>query len=113
MSDSPPPVKQPAPAARAFEGAEYFQVRDIGSLNVLTDRDIAVMRFGWAILGISAAIALALLAYWEWNANGHPHDPLLDDVSKLFDVFVAKSFLPLFATILGYLIGRESASKKS
>jgi hypothetical protein len=28
-------------------------------------------------------------------------------VSKVFDLFVAKAFLPLFGTIIGYLLGKR------
>ena len=36
-------------------------------------------------------------------------DIALEQVSKMFDLLVAKAFLPIFATIIGFLLGKRES----
>lgn len=87
--------------------------------------DKVVMYFGiWLLVLISLVIVVALL---DWIIRGSPaitpqsdktaietakaiSDMQWDRISKVFDLMVLKGLLPLFATVLGYLIGKKAGS---
>jgi hypothetical protein len=83
---------------------------------------------GWfaiAIFCLCAVLSLGLGLYWYLHTpsavslTGSPADMtaqlqnfrtqkdiVVDEVSKIFDLLVAKAFLPIFATVIGYLLGK-------
>jgi hypothetical protein len=94
----------------------------------LGPRERVAVRFAIALFALCAVLSLGLSFYWYQHSPAipklsglEPNDrPLLqqfqtqneivfDQVSKVFDLFVVKAFLPTFATIIGYLLGKRES----
>jgi len=90
----------------------------------LSDRERVAVWFAWVLLGLIALICATLL--WEHHhiqlpqaASGSDEktaienykalSALIDErTEKFFDLFVTKALLPVFTTLIGFLLGRRS-----
>jgi hypothetical protein len=103
--------------------------RDFPPVSVLGARDRIAACFAVAILALCSLMTLGLAVYWyqhvpvppplngtlesnkalleQFRAQG---DIALEHVTKIFDLLVAKAFLPIFATIIGFLLGKRDSA---
>lgn len=97
-------------------------------LKTLGPREKMAAYFAWCLFAICALLTTALAVYWFQHSPPRldlahvpgDHELLLreyrtqfeivyDQVGKFFDLVVAKAFLPIFATIIGFLLGKKHA----
>ena len=91
-------------------------------------REKVAVRFAAVLFALCAIVSLGLSLYWYQHSPSLPKltgteqsdttllqafrtqsEIVFDQVSKVFDLVVVKAFLPLFATIIGYLLGKRDS----
>jgi len=89
-------------------------------------REKVAVHFATSLFVLCSILSVALGLYWYQHSPSLPKltgaettdskllqefrtqsEVVFDQVSKVFDLFVVKAFLPLFATIIGYLLGKR------
>jgi len=97
-----------------------------GSVVSLGAREKVAVIFAYCLFALCVVLSLGLAFFWYQHSPGFPKltgneqsdttqlqefrtqsEIVFDQVSKVFDLFVAKAFLPLFGTIIGYLLGKR------
>jgi len=113
------------PVAELIPPNSFPLLRDEGQVSdKLSDRERVAVWFAWVLLGLIALICATLL--WEHHhiqlpqaASGSDEKTAIENykaltaliderTEKFFDLFVTKALLPVFTTLIGFLLGRRS-----
>jgi hypothetical protein len=125
---APLPTGEPGSSLPSAEGIPsdsfpLFRDRQLVA-EKLSDRERVAVWFAWVLLGLICVICATLL--WEHHHVAMPQagsaadqktaienykalTDLIDErTEKFFDLFVTKALLPVFTTLIGFLLGRRS-----
>ena len=111
-----------------MSGIEQDSPAQFPPVSELGPREKVAVWFAWALFLLCLALSVVPAVYWYRHSPGLPQfsgtkqsdDALLqsfrtqseivfDQVNKIFDLFVVKAFLPIFATIIGFLLGKHES----
>ena len=93
-------------------------------VNELSAREKTIRNFAYTVFGLIAVITITILGDWFWRApipNVSADKTALDNIQALnalamsrakdmFDLMIVKALLPVFATVIGVLLGRRISS---